>query len=163
MVMPIWDAGTGTIITTTTDAYRSQKKGPRIAPGPFSCEPPIAMRTAWIRYLLSAPAPESVLPGPADLLLLMPIVVPDFLLDDIFFFFILVSVAAGAALLSLDAPAAGAGVCAEAMVVTPTNEAATRAASASLDRMDSSPWLSICAIQNFRRAIAFPLAPAESP
>jgi len=70
-------------------------------------------------------------------------VVPDFLLDAIFFFFILVSVAAGAALLSLDAPAAGAGVCAEAMVVTPTNEAATRAASASLDRMDSSPWLSL--------------------
>jgi hypothetical protein len=80
----------------------------------------------------------------------MPIVVPDFLLDDIFFFFILVSVAAGAALLSLDAPAAGAGVCAEAMVVTPTNEAATRAASASLDRMDSSPWLSICLAEYLR-------------
>jgi hypothetical protein len=101
--------------------------------------------------LLVPPAPESVLP--VDLLLLMPVVVLDFL-DDIFFFFILV--AAGAALLSVDAPAAGAVVCAEAMVVAPTNEAATRTASASLDRMDCSPWLRVCAIQNLRRRDCVP-------
>jgi hypothetical protein len=47
---------------------------------------------------------------------------------------LVLSVAPAAALPSLEAPAAGC-VCADAMVVTPTNEAATRAASASLDRM----------------------------
>jgi hypothetical protein len=80
-------------------------------------------------------APESAPPWPDDLLLLMPVVLLDFLDDTFLDFVILVlSVAPAPALPSLEAPAAGC-VCADAMVLTPTNEAATRAASASLDRM----------------------------
>jgi hypothetical protein len=48
--------------------------------------------------------------------------------------FTLVPVAAGAAVSSLEAPGAD-DVCAEAIAVAPTSEAATRTGSASLDRM----------------------------
>jgi hypothetical protein len=86
--------------------------------------------------------------------LLIPVVVPDFaLLDVIFLVFILVSVAAGAAVPSLEAPGVDC-VCADAIVVAPTSEAATITESASLDRMkillfgyavrDSEPATPIC-------------------
>jgi hypothetical protein len=75
-----------------------------------------------------------------DLLLLIPVVVPDFaLLDVTFLVFILVPEVAGAALSSLEAPGAGC-VWADAIMVVPTSEAATMTESASLDRMKISPF-----------------------
>jgi hypothetical protein len=95
-----------------------------------------------LSYLLS-PAllsvPEPTLPsldGLRALLLLIPVVVLDFILLDFATLagFILVPAAPGPTLPSLDAPGAG-WVCADAMAVAPNSEAATRAESASLDRM----------------------------
>ncbi len=69
---------------------------------------------------------------------LMPVVVPDFaLLVFILSGFVLLDFileVAGPALSSFDAPAGGC-VCADAIAVTPNNEATMRAEIASLDRM----------------------------
>jgi hypothetical protein len=66
---------------------------------------------------------------------LIPVVVPDFTLPD--FILVLVPVEPGPTLPSLEAPGAGC-ICADAIVVAPINDAATKAESASLDRMKIS-------------------------